>query len=455
MSNTKAVQQYLTRYAEPEVALLRECLEDARAFDRKELDGKVLDNKELGAKLLLPCQFGLVIPCYNESSAFLSRFIAQFSLQSVCLVVVINQPDNIDNSVPQQALLDWIVQHTECVAEHEHLAFFRCNRLCLLVVKRFKGSLRIPAKQGVGLARKIGADMLAALSARGLVSCTFLGSTDADAWLPNDYFAVLQRLSDLKAADTKTANAKAVKKNNVVAGVFGFKHDLPEEESPHDEHNMAILQATALYEQWLNYYVAGLRFAGSKYSFHTIGSCLAFHVEAYCQVRGFPTRAGGEDFYLLNKLAKLSKNDGIASLPAQIILQARVSARVPFGTGPAVKKLLEDQATAQTFEVYCPRVFQQLADLLAAFNRLWPQRNSPNAWLAQLPESTQHALTELGWQRVIGNILAQCRSADQLLHQINGWFDGFRTLRFIHLLERLYFFPVSLHHARQTCGFSF
>jgi len=451
MSNTKAVQQYLTRYAEPEVALLEEYL--SVSPERSELTA------------FLPCQFGLVIPCYNESSAFLSRFIAQFSLQSVCLVVVINQPDNIDNSVPQQALLDWIVQHTECVAEHEHLAFFRCDSLCLLVVKRFKGSLRIPAKQGVGLARKIGADMLAALSARGLVSCTFLGSTDADAWLPNDYFAVLQRLSDLKeagkktadikAANTKTANEKAAKNNNVVAGVFGFKHELPEENSPHEECELAILQATALYEQWLNYYVAGLRFAGSKYSFHTIGSCLAFHVEAYCQVRGFPVRAGGEDFYLLNKLAKLSKSDGIASLPAQITLQARVSARVPFGTGPAVKKLLEDQATAQTFEVYCPRVFQKLADLLAAFNRLWAQRNSPNAWLAQLPEPTQQALTELGWQRAIGNILAQCRSADQLLHQINGWFDGFRTLRFIHLLERLYFFPVSLHHARQTCGFSF
>lgn len=437
---TKAVQQYLTRYAEPEVALLEECLAVLPVSAGK--------RSELAA--LFPCQFGLVIPCYNESSAFLSRFMAQFSQQRVCVVVVINQPDNINNSTPQQALLDWIRQHTQCVAEHAHLAFFRYNAICLLVVQRFEGALRIPAKQGVGLARKTGADMLAALCARGLVSCTFLGSTDADAWLPNDYFAVLQQVFTSNVAGKKNAQ-----KEGVVAGVFAFSHGLPGTTTPHSCHDLRVLQATALYEQWLNYYVAGLRFAGSKYSFHTIGSCLAFDAEAYCQVRGFPARAGGEDFYLLNKLAKLSQSGGIAPLPAQITLQARMSARVPFGTGPAVKKLLEENATAQSFEVYSPQVFTRLAELLAAFNTLWLQRTSPDIWLQQLPNEIQHALTELGWHNAIHKIIPQCRKADQLLHQVHGWFDGFRTLRFIHLLERLYFFPVSLHDAQQTCRFVF
>ena len=63
--------------------------------------------------------------------------------------------------------------------------------------------------------------------------------------------------------------------------------------------------ATALYELRLHHYVLGLEYAGSPYAYHTLGSCLAVKADAYAQVRGFPKRAGAEDFYLLNKLAKL------------------------------------------------------------------------------------------------------------------------------------------------------
>ena len=427
----KAVQQYLARYAESEVALLDTCLSTTAVGER-----------------LFPCQFGLVIPCYRETPDFLARFITQFSAVSVCLVVVLNQPDSSNESEPQHILLEWIITHTQSVADYAHLSFFHVAQLRVVVIKRFEGALRIATKQGVGLARKIGSDVLAAMVSKGLLRCSVVGSTDADAWLPENYFSALQDMANQHSA---------------LAGVFDFEHgDWSAATSatggvisPDGASQASVLNATALYEQWLRYYVAGLRFAGSQYGFYTIGSCLAFDCVAYCQVRGFPARAGGEDFYLLNKLAKLASGNAVQSLPERIKLQARVSDRVPFGTGPAVKKLLEDNACEKTFQVYSPKVFEVLAELLEAFDHLWLARHDADTWLRQRPAETQHALIQLGWSIKIDKILGQCRSAEQLSNQLLGWFDGFRTLRFIHLLEQLCFSPISLCAARQSAKFTF
>ena len=68
-----------------------------------------------------------------------------------------------------------------------------------------------------------------------------------------------------------------------------------------------IYAATKRYEQALTYYVEQLQQAGSPYAFHTLGSCIATPLSYYCHARGFPKKSGGEDFYLLNKLAKLGK----------------------------------------------------------------------------------------------------------------------------------------------------
>ena len=48
-----------------------------------------------------------------------------------------------------------------------------------------------------------------------------------------------------------------------------------------------------------------MKYARSPYAFHTIGSTMAVSANHYAKVRGFPKREAGEDFYLLNKLAKV------------------------------------------------------------------------------------------------------------------------------------------------------
>lgn len=205
----------------------------------------------------------------------------------------------------------------------------------------------------------------------------------------------------------------------------------------HDDTDDDISRATRDYEQSLHYYVDGLRRAGSPYAFHTLGSIIAFHFERYCQVRGFPKRAGGEDFYLLNKLAKLGTFYHPQDIAAnRIILQPRVSHRVPFGTGPAVEKLLANSQEAQTD--YHPDVFARLRELLDLIQTNADQ-NLGTATIQRLPQESINALESLGidslWQHLKG------RTTTEQQKHFHLWFDGFRTLKFIHYLQQYHYPP--------------
>src|SRR5690606_7285065 len=111
--------------------------------------------------------------------------------------------------------------------------------------------------------------------------------------------------------------------------LFPFRHEGPADEP--------VTRATELYEASLRYHVLGLAHAGSPYAYHSIGSTLAVQARAYALVRGVPKRSAGEDFYLLDKLAKVAPLLRARGEPVRI--RARFSTRVPFGTGPAVARI--------------------------------------------------------------------------------------------------------------------
>ena len=103
------------------------------------------------------------------------------------------------------------------------------------------------------------------------------------------------------------------------------------------------------------------------YGFTTIGSLITVNPEHYAKVRGFPKRDAAEDFYLLNKMAKVG---AVRSIQAPIVeIEARLSTRVPFGTGPALAKILESGIEDYLF--YHPMVFEELRAFLDGFSSLW------------------------------------------------------------------------------------
>ena len=129
-----------------------------------------------------------------------------------------------------------------------------------------------------------------------------------------------------------------------------------------------------LYEISLYYYVNRLKHANSPYAFHTVGSTIAVNAKDYALVRGTPKRLAGEDFYLLNKLAKTGLV--LSSSSAPIELDARVSHRTPFGTGSSIDRIQRLSNPIEENLYYQPAIFELLKALLARLPLIWDETKS-------------------------------------------------------------------------------
>lgn len=389
--HTKAVKQYLQRYAEVETQAVEHWPDSHKHY-----------------------QHVAVIPAYQEDSAFLQCALQSIWFQpDVLLILVVNQPDTDSNTSPQQQLFQKALATGNVTWQHENLTLITQKvaktQGDILLIDRF--NTPIPAKQGVGLARKIGTDIALSLIAKGIIRSKWICSTDADATLPDDYFSALSS-----------------SKPEWVAACYAFEHvgGTPE-----------IRAATLIYQQAMHYYVDGLRQAGSPYAHFTIGSTLAFKATAYAGVRGFPKRAAGEDFYLLNKLIKIGRVGRIEQTTIQ--LQARLSERVPFGTGMSTAKIMQLTEQGKPFYYYHPQSFVTLGQVLQHFECLWDSLDDLPDWLEQLPNSSTELLMQAGLAGFITKQLRQRPSKGQFDAQLTGWFDGLKTLQFIHgLRDTLY-----------------
>jgi hypothetical protein len=299
----------------------------------------------------------------------------------------------------------------------------------VLLVDRFSDGRRFPPKGGVGHARKTGADLAAYLIHQRRVRTPWIHCTDADVRLPQRYFHCCTALSNTAAQET-------------AALVYPFRHRIPAGNTGReisDADRRKIMQATRLYEYFLRYYVAGLGFAGSPYAFHTIGSTLAVNAAHYARVRGFPRRQAGEDFYLLNKLAKVGS---VRQLSAEtgcerIDIAARRSDRVPFGTGAAVGTIMEMKNPAREFLLYHPSVFNLLRGWLGSLPAFW-QARSDDLEAILSPRDLQaliRPLAEFGAVEALQHALRQSSGATQFNRQMHTWFDAFRSLKLIHYLR--------------------
>jgi hypothetical protein len=395
MRDAVALRRYLQRYAEPDLPL--------HVFTE-------------------PCWHQLlVVPVYRESPALLHK-LQQLPASDgksdprTLVILVLNRPDTDNQPTANAELRNAIEQGALATAVRSTVPVYCLNPhtdLYLHDMEKLYGPNATAL--GVGLARKSGSDLALQWMASGGISGQWLCSTDADAQLPPDYFAQL-------------GSAAA----NAVAATFPFRH------AP--GMNDACNQATALYELRLHHYVLGLEYAKSSYAYHTLGSCLAIRASAYAHVHGFPKRAGAEDFYVLNKLAKIGS---IARLRGECIqLESRDSSRVPFGTGPAVAAIMNNPQAGKTALFYDPRCFDALRRLLQCLPLLPEAKEYDLKSLliaggmhADLADKTQTAMQQTGIGEALKHCQRQSRSERQFLRQFHQWFDGFRTLKFVHALR--------------------
>jgi len=364
----------------------------------------------------------LVIPAYREPAELLERLASLSAGKGRILVIlVLNHPDSDPDPQANSALRNALAplqQHGDDALLHlAPRVDLYCHDLDSL-------SGPIPDSQGVGLARMVGCDIAYKWISDGVIASRWICSTDGDARLPEDYFHRLE-----------SAPSPAV------AACYPFRHVAGTDE--------ACNAATALYELRLHHHVLGLEFAASPYAWHSLGSCLAVTPEAYAAVRGFPKRAGGEDFYLLNKLAKTGPVVRLAG--ACIELASRASRRVPFGTGPAVARISAAASPAELPLFYHPACYEGLRGVLAAAPLLQqaapadlPQLLASDGIDPELARACFITLEEMGFTAALAHCRRQGRSPEQFLRQFHQWFDAFRTLKFIHALRDAGWAPCSL-----------
>jgi hypothetical protein len=371
----------------------------------------------------------IVIPAFDEGDSLFRTLqtIRAGPLGDVLTVLVINAPADAPPEVHSQS--EALIRKLRAQYESESLGagssgfrWFAHPRGALLCVDR-TGNRSLPDGQGVGLARKIGCDIALQLHIQGTIRSAWIHTTDADVELPADYLD--------RAPLVLNGNAPA-------ALLYPFWHQR--------EPLPALGDAMDRYELFLRYYVLGLADAGSPYAFHTLGSTLAVHALAYAKVRGFPRRAAGEDFYLLNKLAKVGSIEQLDGAP--LIIRGRRSHRVPFGTGAALNQILAGAVRGERYKTYAPEVFLHLKVWLAALTRLAEDevRQDPEQYVSSAaalhggvdPTNLYREIIDLGFPSALRRFRAISRDPHTLARHLHTWFDAFRTLKLIHRLSRLF-----------------
>ncbi len=394
----RVVSKYLSRHAEPEAA----------------------------AAPRLAGNFGhaLAIPAYGEGDS-LFRLIGSIPggpLGPVLIVLVLNSRADSPPEVHEanEAVRQHLARELPTAVILSDVLPMRAFPIpggTLLLVDRAGAGSFLPEGEGVGLARKIGCDVVASARAAGKLGSDWIHTTDADVLLPRDYFE----------------RVDGTEPEGVGAVLYPFEHSFDPEP--------LLGTAGRLYEASLRYYVLGLAWAGSPYAYHSMGSCIATPVTSYAQVHGFPKRNALEDFYALNKLAKVGIVRRLSGTPLQ--LEGRISARVPISTGKALADIVSRRQGLSHFELYHPATFGYLAAWLRVLAAIARSGGDMSRALSELPSSTpffrvdllRDCLERMHAFDAVREAVAKSSDAPTLLRHLHTWFDGFRTLKLIHALR--------------------
>jgi hypothetical protein len=347
----------------------------------------------------------VVIPALAEAAELpavldaLGRGSARWSETEV--IAVVNNPAGADAAVVADNRATLRALGAPSVGPPVH-ALDRCT----------PGRALPPERAGVGPARRIGMDLaLERLCVAGSVERAAIACLDADAPVAPGYLDALLAVFD--SGDPPPG------------AVCACAHPIPD-----DPDRAAAILA---YETWMRYFELGLALAGSPFSYPTIGSCLVSSAAAYAQVGGMPERQAGEDFYFAQKLIKLAAGRGLARLDgARVQPRARLSHRVPFGTGRALLRC-EAEGPEAYRRVEPPEAFFELrrwfAALPAGYCDPAALRRAAGGRLARFLDA------ERAWP-ALARIRANQPDAARFAFAAHCWFDGLKCVRFAHVVER-------------------
>lgn len=273
-----------------------------------------------------------------------------------------------------------------------------------------------PKFAGAGMARKIGMDEAIRRFNAIDKSDGLIVSLDADCLVSANY---LQRIETV------------FKENkSCFAATINFRHRIEELD------DLKQKQGIQLYEDYLHYFKKAMAFSGYPNSIYTIGSAFAVTADAYVKQGGMNRRQAGEDFYFLHKLTKLGQITEIND--AFVYPSARVSDRVPFGTGASMTKWMNDaEDLALTYNL---SAFLDLKVLFNAVDSLF-MINPENSikLLSSFPDSIRDYLPTINFTNKLTEINQNSSSLTSFRKRFFQFFDAFVILRFLNLAHQKYY----------------
>ncbi|MFH2141148.1 MAG: glycosyltransferase family A protein [Bacteroidota bacterium] len=344
----------------------------------------------------------IVIPCYNEKEIINAIDSLNNCNNVSCvveLIIVINSPENSEEAI--------LLQNQQSITEIEEWKSSHPDSQIRIEVVHISD---VPKKHaGVGLARKIGMDeaVLRFNSINkpdGVIVCF-----DADCKCESNYLVEIEK--------------EVCKKPAVNLFVSNFEHPLTG-----DEYSDEIYHAVLQYELHLRYFVNALRYSGFPYSYHTIGSCMGIKASLYAMQGGMNKRQAGEDFYFLHKLFHIG---GVVVLNNTCVYpSSRPSNRVPFGTGKAIKKMLENKE-----DVYFTYSFSAFSDLKSFFSIVPDFYNRPNEFdltVSEIPESLRVFFDKFQLYEIINESIKNSASLRIFIKRFYNRFNAFQVIKFLN-----------------------
>lgn len=378
---------------------------------------KYLKKQDNSAHILIPPSDNLgisvVIPCFREPEILktLQSLHQCWRPESdVEVLILINHSEISDseskkiNQKTKEQIEEWIERNVD-----EKIKFFALGPLALK--KKWAGA---------GVARKKGMDEAVRRFNYLQKPDGIIVSLDADTLVQRNY---LKEIENHFLINRKDAGATISFEHQ--------KHNLPQKH----------LQGIEYYEKYLEYYKKALEFTGYPYPMFTVGSAFAVTAIAYVKRGGMNRRQAGEDFYFLQGLVQIGNVGEITE--TKVFPSARISDRVPFGTGPMLKKWMNDEEDLSVS--YNLNAFEDLKMFFDQKDRFFniSQKNFLKK-INDLNESMKGFIKENNFWTEMEDLNKNCSNIKTFRNRFFQKFTAFKVLKFLNYAHENFYEKANL-----------
>lgn len=362
-------------------------------------------------------QLIIVIPCYNDpgiTDTLDSLYSCKSPASAVEILPIVNTPAGADknivhlNDVVFESLIRWKKNNNS-------------EKIRMWPVRKTD----LPGKYfGAGLARKIGMDE--AVHRFNLLNNNngIIISLDADTLCAENYLVEIEN---------------HFKKHTETEGCsIYFEHPLEGY-----DFDKKVYETVCRYELYLRYYKQALSLTYFPFSYHTVGSAFAVRAGAYVKYGGMNRRKGGEDFYFIHKITPHGKFNELNS--TSVFPSPRPSDRVPFGTGPVVKRSIEKNEEVKT---YCLEAFNDLKDLFMNPDRFFKAGSDEVArFLSRLSKPLEKFLLSTDFEQKISEINNNVATRETFGKKFFQKFNAFFVVKYMNFVHGDYFVKIPVTRA--------